>query len=206
MDIVNFFTPYFMWSVNLYYCKQGSTDCSPDMITRFIIASIIFFIIANIINVLTDPLSYSKAEIWMYEIVFLFISAILGMAIPIIAILLESFGILYLVVSLAKFLSNLNLIKIKRKNETDTILINKFQCKSLGKDKYGELFLAEEKDNRDDQYVFVKVKNSTKKYGMRENYYIIVPPDFRNGNHTPKEAVAWTFNLKESEYNPELES
>ncbi len=50
---------------------------------------------------------------------------------------------------------------------------------------------------------FVEVENSTPEPdGTRKHYFIRVPP----GMHTAKEAVAWTFEMGEVEYGPQLET
>lgn len=55
----------------------------------------------------------------------------------------------------------------------------------------------------DEPITLVRVKNSTPEPdGSIREYFLRVPPWMR----TPKEAVAWTFNLEESEYAPDVES
>ena len=59
------------------------------------------------------------------------------------------------------------------------------------------------------KYVFVeplmylKVINSTQEPdGSYKNYYLCVPPDMKNC----KQAVAWTFRMEESQYEPTQET
>jgi len=51
----------------------------------------------------------------------------------------------------------------------------------------------------DEPVSYLKVVNSTAEPdGTFKNYYLCVPPTMK----TCREAVAWTFNMKDSEYNP----
>ena len=55
----------------------------------------------------------------------------------------------------------------------------------------------------DEPIVMVKVVNSTPENdGSFRDYFLRVPPTIRRA----KEAVAWTFNQKEDEYLPSLQS
>jgi len=55
----------------------------------------------------------------------------------------------------------------------------------------------------DEDIKMIRVLNSTPEPdGTRKEYMLRVPPNMRS----PKEAVAWTFGLKESDYSPERES
>jgi hypothetical protein len=55
----------------------------------------------------------------------------------------------------------------------------------------------------DDPVVMVEVLNSTPEPdGTTKTYLLPVPPETR----TAKAAVAWTFNLEEAEYNPEVQT
>lgn len=68
-------------------------------------------------------------------------------------------------------------------------------------DKYGALYRLEIPG--DEPIVMVKVKNSTPEPdGSYKNYFLRVPPEMVR----PRQAIAWTFGLNESEYCPEFES
>lgn len=85
----------------------------------------------------------------------------------------------------------------------------------LSKDKFGELYEFNQGverrdadgyfDNGDllleEDVCFVKVKNGTKnKDGSDKFYYLFVP----DGMSTAHEAVAWTYGMSKSEYNPDV--
>ena len=54
-----------------------------------------------------------------------------------------------------------------------------------------------------DPILYIKVINSTMEPdGTYKNYYLCVPPNMK----TCKEAVAWTFRMEESEYQPSQET
>jgi hypothetical protein len=64
-------------------------------------------------------------------------------------------------------------------------------------DDYGRLLSISLPDDED--YRVVEVLNSTPEPdGSFKNYYLRVPPSIQS----PREAVAWTFDLPESEYDP----
>lgn len=67
-------------------------------------------------------------------------------------------------------------------------------------DRYGQLY---RKVLPDEDFVMVKVKNSSPEPdGTYRFYYIRVPPTMNSAH----EAVAWTFNLSVDEYNPDIET
>lgn len=192
--------------------SNGNNTVNPlgfNLVDLFFIYLIILFLLENLAQMIVRPEFY-KDSFWSIlgcEVLTLFITALLILLLAPIISIAEICFFVGIPIFIMKYLSNLNIITIKRKDESENILVNRIMCKKLGKDKYGELFTGNIINSRDERGItFVKVKNSTKKYGIKENYYIVVPNSFSNGNHTPKEAVAWTFNLSESEYNPELES
>ena len=56
---------------------------------------------------------------------------------------------------------------------------------------------------KQDAFNMVRVRNSTPEPdGSHHTYFIAVPPDTK----TAHEAVAWTFGLSESEYEPVVET
>ena len=68
-------------------------------------------------------------------------------------------------------------------------------------DEYGILYKRQVPG--DEEIAIVKVINSTPEQdGSHKDYYLRVPP----ATKTAKEAVAWTFGLKENEYNPTQET
>jgi hypothetical protein len=68
-------------------------------------------------------------------------------------------------------------------------------------DEVGQLFVREIVD--DEPIVMVRVKNSTPEIdGTYKHYMLRVPPSVR----TPKEAIAWTFDMEESSYAPSIET
>jgi len=59
----------------------------------------------------------------------------------------------------------------------------------------------------DEAIVMVKVVNATPEAdGDRKIYWLRVPPEFADGKHTARAAVAWTFGVPEKEYKPWKES
>ncbi len=71
----------------------------------------------------------------------------------------------------------------------------------INKDKCGTLYQYD--FEADEPLLMVKVRNSTREIdGSYKDYFLRVPPNMT----TAKEAVAWTFGLSESEYQPEFES
>ena len=74
-------------------------------------------------------------------------------------------------------------------------------AKLLHRDEFGDLFLKTEE--RDEDIKMVKVQNSTPEPdGSFRNYFLRVPPWIQ----TAKKAVAWTFDMNEGEYQPQVES
>lgn len=71
----------------------------------------------------------------------------------------------------------------------------------LKRDGVGELY---QKQRRGDRPIrFVKVKNSTlEPDGTRKDYFLRVPPETK----TPREGIAWTFNVHPKHYQPEVET
>ncbi len=74
-------------------------------------------------------------------------------------------------------------------------------AKLISEDSCGTLYRLELPP--DEPIVMVKVKNSTPEPdGSFKNYFLRVPPDMVR----PRQAVAWTFNLREKDYLPAAES
>ena len=71
----------------------------------------------------------------------------------------------------------------------------------ISRDSYGTLY---RKDiSNDEPLVMVKVANSTRESdGKFKKYFLRVMPDIK----TAREAVAWTFGMKENEYQPHIET
>lgn len=75
------------------------------------------------------------------------------------------------------------------------------QAEILNQDEYGTLY--RKRVAGDEPIVMVRVINSTPEPdGSFREYFLRVPPFME----TAKEAVAWTFNFAEEEYQPEIES
>lgn len=75
------------------------------------------------------------------------------------------------------------------------------QAEIINEDEYGTLYRR--RMAGDEPLVMVRVKNSTPEPdGSFREYFLRVPPTVR----TAKEAVAWTFNIEENEYEPEKET
>ncbi len=71
----------------------------------------------------------------------------------------------------------------------------------LARDEYGLLFRKE--FGFDEPLVLLRVENSTPEPdGSYKHYYLRVPPDMR----TPRQAVAWTFNMDVNTYCPFVET
>jgi len=71
----------------------------------------------------------------------------------------------------------------------------------LQQDEFGTLYQKEGEDQ--EPILMVKVMNCTAEPdGTYREYFLRVPPDIR----TAKAAVAWTFGLSESEYEPSFQS
>ncbi len=68
-------------------------------------------------------------------------------------------------------------------------------------ERYGTLYVREVPN--DDPVVMVKVRNTTPEPdGEHKHYFLHVPPHIKSA----KEAVAWTFQMEESEYEPTEEA
>ncbi|MBA3992114.1 MAG: hypothetical protein C0469_01210, partial [Cyanobacteria bacterium DS2.3.42] len=75
------------------------------------------------------------------------------------------------------------------------------QADILNEDEYGTLY--RKRIAGDEPLVMVRVKNSTAEPdGSFREYFLRVPPFMR----TAKEAVAWTFDFREDQYQPEEET
>lgn len=73
------------------------------------------------------------------------------------------------------------------------------------RDDWGTIYRRDVTD--DEPLVMVKVVNSTPEPdGSRKDYFLRVPPDFGDGNHTARSAVAWTFDVPEESYAPTVET
>jgi hypothetical protein len=71
----------------------------------------------------------------------------------------------------------------------------------IAEDEYGSLFCKQMPG--DEPLVMVRVKNSTPEPdGTFKDYFLRVPPQVR----TPREAVAWTFGLDSTDYEPERQT
>ena len=71
----------------------------------------------------------------------------------------------------------------------------------IAEDEYGALFCKQMPG--DEPLLMVRVKNSTPEPdGTFKDYFLRVPPQMR----TPREAVAWTFGLDATEYEPERQT
>lgn len=69
--------------------------------------------------------------------------------------------------------------------------------------KYGKLWRVPFENGNDDPWVAVQVINSTAEPdGSRRRFVIPVPPDMQ----TAEQAVAWTFQMEEGQYNPEQQT
>jgi hypothetical protein len=185
------------------------------------VGSIILFLVTNMLYLLIFPNTYCNDNIFtaiLHDLTITLFIILVIIGLPIFTIILEVVALLYIIYIIVfiipRYLVRMTLIEVG-KDETDgKLYFRKSELKSLGKDKYGELFdgIRFEIESQYDisikinHYILVKVENSTKKDGKKKEYYLQVPIYFGDGNHTPKEAVAWTFGLKEDEYNPELES
>ena len=80
-------------------------------------------------------------------------------------------------------------------------------AQEIDRSEYGVLYRKEQPQSQGlralEPIVMVKVTNKTPQTdGSFRTYFLRVPPNIR----TAKEAVAWTFNLEEGEYRPDLES
>lgn len=70
-------------------------------------------------------------------------------------------------------------------------------AKEIHSDNYGTLYRKDIED--DEPLVMVKVVNSTAEPdGTFKDYFLRVPPTMKRA----REAVAWTFGMKETEYEP----
>ena len=76
-------------------------------------------------------------------------------------------------------------------------------AKTIHKDAKIDAELFHIKGIFDEPVAYVAVWNSTQEPdGTFKRYYLCVPPTVK----TCKEAIAWTFNMKEDEYNPSQET
>ena len=74
-------------------------------------------------------------------------------------------------------------------------------AKEIHRDDFGSLFLKEVPG--DEPLVMVKVVNSTPEPdGQFKDYFLRVPPTMQRA----RQAVAWTFNLEENDYDPCLQT
>ncbi|MDZ4834272.1 MAG: hypothetical protein SGJ27_10895 [Candidatus Melainabacteria bacterium] len=104
---------------------------------------------------------------------------------------------------------NLEVIEKERNVEVLRVLLERYGIERyiqdagavcFHEDKTGVLYRIEKGQ---DAYAFVAVTNSTPEIdGTYKRYFLQVPPTVA----TAREAVAWTFNLNESEYNPAVET
>jgi hypothetical protein len=75
------------------------------------------------------------------------------------------------------------------------------RARVMQKDEYGELFYIPQRD--DEPLIVVKVINSTPEPdGTFREYFLRVPPDTK----TAREGVAWSFDMKESDYAPSIQT
>lgn len=73
----------------------------------------------------------------------------------------------------------------------------------VSKDAYGRLWTCTPLPGEREPLVFVEVENATRNPdGSRRRYFLRVPPSMR----TARAAVAWTFDVPERTYAPEVES
>jgi hypothetical protein len=104
-----------------------------------------------------------------------------------------------------------NQILQERNLELRRVLLERFgharflqECgaRKVHEDKLGVLY-RKDLPLPQEPLVIVKVKNSTPESdGTYKDYFLRVPPHVT----TVREAIAWTFNLTESEYNPDCET
>jgi hypothetical protein len=74
------------------------------------------------------------------------------------------------------------------------------KAEEIHRDDWGILY-RKDMGSGDEPLVMVKVVNSTPEPdGSRKDYFLRVPPDMT----TAREAVAWTFDKNQDEYNPEV--
>ncbi|CAN5240212.1 hypothetical protein BH10CYA1_BH10CYA1_08880 [soil metagenome] len=98
----------------------------------------------------------------------------------------------------------------ERNLEVRRVMLEKFgmarfvsECgaKKIHEDRYGELYRKEIRNA--EPLVIVKVKNSSPEPdGSFRDYFLRVPPT----TTTAKQAVAWTFNMNEKEFGPDIET
>jgi hypothetical protein len=71
----------------------------------------------------------------------------------------------------------------------------------VGEDEYGKLYRRELEG--DEPLVMVRVENGTPELdGTRKSYWLRVPPNIT----TAQEAVAWTFDTKAKDYQPQVQT
>ena len=101
-------------------------------------------------------------------------------------------------------------IESENNSEIKRIMIEKYGqgkylldsgAKEICKDQFGVLYRKE--INNDEPLIMVKVIDATiKNHGEPNSYFLRVPPDVK----TAREAVSWTFGMKENEYIPVIET
>ncbi len=90
-------------------------------------------------------------------------------------------------------------VMIERYGQARYLIDSKAQ--EIHADSFGKLYRKEIAD--DESIVMVKVRNSTPEPdGSIKDYFIRVSPDVK----TAREAVAWTFGLRSTDYAPEVET
>jgi len=81
-------------------------------------------------------------------------------------------------------------------------LVRSLRMKPFAKDKVGRLWRID-LPFPDEPILIVEVVNATRdRDGSRKRYFLRVPPDLR----TPREAIAWTFDVPPDQYRPGFES
>jgi len=209
---------FFNWPLNFFSFLYPT-----NLLEIYGIGFIILFLVVNAVYLLCCPGDYYRdgiLNVIKNDLVITLGITLVILFLPLIIIALETGILLYIIYviifMIPRYLVKTTLVKVEKDDNGNKIYFHKSELKSLSRDKYGELFevvefeiikhIIIENDILENHYILVKVENSTKKDGKKKNYYLQVPTYFGDGNHTPKEAVAWTFGLKEDEYNPELES
>jgi hypothetical protein len=102
-------------------------------------------------------------------------------------------------------------ISSEKNSEVRRVMIDLYQADKYVRDS-GSKLIHEGRDGRrlwsrsvpdDESIVMVEVTNSTKEPdGTFKKYMLRVPPDTRNAD----EAVAWTFGMTSTEYEPQVET
>jgi hypothetical protein len=97
--------------------------------------------------------------------------------------------------------SNLEVRRIMLETFGNARFVKECGAKKIHEDQFGELYKKETRNM--EPLVIVKVRNSTAEPdGSVRDYFIRVPPNMS----TAKQAVAWTFNMSENDYSPDVES